>query len=435
MKLILGDCQEKLKDLADNSVDSVVTDPPYGISFMNRKWDCNVPSVDVWKECLRVLKPGGYLLAFAGTRTQHRMAVNIEDAGFEIRDMIAWVYGSGFPKSHNISKVIDKKLGTYKKGEISPNNRNSGKSPSGCYGEGVQHKTIDVPQSFLAKKHRGFGTNVKPAFEPITVAQKPKSEKTIAENVLKWGTGAINIDGCRIGKEKRINRGGRTGKNPYQSNDSNLNGKNNIKSEVQGRWPANFIHDGSKEVLDLLPITKSGKVKTNKEAYKSESNTNFIQGQSNSSNQHGDSGSAARFFYCAKASKEDRNEGCDDIEAIEREVRGNNQATRVCTVCGKTDNGINDHKNCKGEFIYKQCEPIKNNHPTLKPTKLMQHLVKLVTPPKGIVLDPFMGSGSTGKACVLENFDFIGIEQDENYIEIARARIDYVEKEKLQDLF
>jgi len=173
--LLHGDALEELKKLEDNSVDSIVTDPPYGLKFMGKRWDYDVPSIEVWEECLRVLKPGGYLLSFAGTRTQHRMACNIEDAGFEIRDMIAWVYGSGFPKSHNISKALDK---------------------------GAERRLITAPTTDEAKQWDGWGTALKPALEPITVARKPLSEKTIAKNVLKWGTGGINIDGCRIATDE-----------------------------------------------------------------------------------------------------------------------------------------------------------------------------------------------------------------------------------------
>ena len=290
-----GDCLEVLRSLPDCSVDSVVTDPPYGLSFMGKRWDYDVPSVEIWAECLRVLKPGGHLLAFAGTRTQHRMAVRIEDAGFEIRDMIAWVYGSGFPKSLDVSKAIDKNNGHWRGkagGVVSGNDAMSG----GNYERTPKGEPI-TPE---AKQWQGWGTALKPALEPITVARKPLIG-TVAENVLQHGTGAINVDGGRVG----------------------------------GRWPANFIHDGSEEATDLL-------------------------------------GASARFFYCAKASKADRGE---------------------------------------------------NHHPTVKPTDLMRYLCRLVTPPSGIVLDPFMGSGSTGKAAMLEGFAFVGIEREAEYIDIAKARI------------
>lgn len=285
-----------LKSMPENSVDSIVTDPPYGLRFMNKKWDYDVPSVAIWQECLRVLKPGGYLLSFAGSRTYHRMVVRIEDAGFEIRDMIAWIYSNGFPKSHNISKSVG------------------------------GSKQLD-----------GWGTALKPAIEPIVMTRKPLSEKTVADNVLKHGTGAINIDGCRI--ESKDAPAGRTrhgGGIPGNGSSYELP---HYKAEMPaGRWPANLIHDGSVEVFYCLP-------------------------------QGGD-----RFFYCAKASKNERGDG--------------------------------------------------NNHPTVKPTDLMRYLCRLVTPPKGVVLDPFMGSGSTGKAAILEGFDFIGIEIDKEYFEIAKKHCD-----------
>jgi DNA modification methylase len=290
LELHHGDCIDELRKMPSCSVDAIVTDPPYGLSFMGKRWDYDVPATDVWAECLRVLKPGGHLLAFAGTRTQHRMAVRIEDAGFEIRDMIAWVYGSGFPKSHN-----------------------------------------------LKDEWQGWGTALKPALEPITVARKPLIG-TVAENVLAHGTGAINVDASRV---------------------------------EGGRWPANLIHDGS-EPADLL-------------------------------------GEAARFFYCAKASKADRDEGLEGFE--EKSWR---EGAKNCTP--------------RSGQIYEQNGrlggPRKNNHPTVKPTDLMRYLCRLVTPPGGTVLDPFMGSGSTGKAAVLEGFAFIGIEREAEYLEIARARIE-----------
>lgn len=396
-QLIHGDCLEVLKGIPDNSVDSIVTDPPYGLSFMGKEWDCDVPDQAIWEECLRVLKPGGHLLAFSGTRTQHRMAVRIEDAGFEIRDMIAWVYGSSFPKSMDVSKAIDKarvediepirrvcravRAAMDAKGLKSKHlvqhfggchprlidhwaARDTDSQPSlptweqwqtlrnvldldgthdaevlrlngrkGQHGDTWQNaEVIGVHEgmsmgfgeyrfkvkdgtirkaSDAARQWQGWGTALKPALEPITVARKPL-KGTVAANVLEWGTGAINIDGCRV------------------------EGSDSDGITTSGRWPANMIHDGSDETTELL-------------------------------------GAAARFFYCAKASKKDRGDG--------------------------------------------------NNHPTVKPTDLMAYLCRLVTPPGGVVLDPFMGSGSTGKAAVREGFRFIGIEMDAEYLAIAEARI------------
>jgi DNA modification methylase len=417
-----GDCLEVLRSMPDCSVDSIVTDPPYGLSFMGKKWDYDVPIVEVWVECLRVLKPGGHLLAFAGTRTQHRMAVRIEDAGFEIRDMIAWVYGSGFPKSLDVSKAIDKMdaaeeqqarryrftewvrstgitskqideaTGTNMGGHYTTAASQPaimtrehleacrhllGEVPAWVEGEadirsvesknfaerevvgkrvgvdttkqsiacavsaqGLEQSTkhefnITAPSTDAAKQWQGWGTALKPALEPITVARKPLVG-TVAENVLQHGTGALNIDGCRV------RDGSETGgeKPVYAANHGNavygagMGG--GAWANTDGRWPANFIHDGSEEATDLLK-------------------------------------DSARFFYCAKASKADRGE---------------------------------------------------NHHPTVKPTDLMRYLCRLVTPPNGIVLDPFNGSGSTGCAAVLEGFQYIGIEREAEYIAISEKRIE-----------
>jgi DNA modification methylase len=409
-----GDCLEVLRSLPDCSIDSIVTDPPYGLSFMGKRWDYDVPSINVWTECLRVLKPGGHLLAFAGTRTQHRMAVRIEDAGFEIRDMIAWVYGSGFPKSLDVSKAIDKmdaaqeqqarryrftewvrSTGITSKQIDDATQTNMGGHYTTAASqpaimtrehlEACRHLLGDIPEwvereadirsveskNFAerevvgqhqtdmgglggerlgqkggditiaatpeAKQWEGWGTALKPALEPITVARKPLIG-TVAENVLQHGTGAINVDGGRVGE----------------------------------RWPANFIHDGSEEATDLL-------------------------------------GASARFFYCAKASKADRDEGCEKLqersagECVDR-VEGSAGMESPRAGAGRTSGS-------------------RNHHPTVKPTDLMRYLCRLVTPPSGIVLDPFMGSGSTGKAAMLEGFAFVGIEREAEYIDIAKARI------------
>jgi DNA modification methylase len=347
VKVFNDDCLNVLREMPDNSVDSIVTDPPYGISFMAKKWDYDVPSVEVWKEALRVLKPGGHSLIACGTRTQHRMVCNIEDAGFEIRDVVSWIYGSGFPKSLNISKAIDKAAGAEREVVgISTNSRDRSKHVVHAMNE-IPNKPIDItaPATDEAKQWDGWGTALKPACEFFTLCRKPLSEKTVAANVLKWGTGGINIDGCRVGTEE-------------------------IETAT-GRFPANLIHDGSQEVLELFPETKPSRVGkprgTKKKGLFANSEFNKV-GQ-----EHNDSGSAARFFYCPKASKKDRNEG--------------------------------------------------NNHPTVKPTALMAYLCRLITPTGGVILDPYMGSGSTGKAAVREGFSFVGIELDPDYYEICKARI------------
>lgn len=379
VQLIHGDCLEVLKGVPDNSVDSIVTDPPYGLSFMGKKWDYDVPDQVIWEECLRVLKPGGHLLAFAGTRTQHRMAVRIEDAGFEIRDMIAWVYGSGFPKNMDVSKAIDKAAGVERVviGQSAyaarrPNKKYEHGQKWGATLGGSDTANITAPATNAARQWQGWGTALKPALEPITVARKP-FKGTVADNVLAHGAGALNIDGCRVAGDAW------TRSTPYKDNIKG--GKlHAAKSESTyecgpqsgndlGRWPANLIHDGSDEPTELL-------------------------------------GDAARFFYCAKASKRDRDDGLDGFEAAK---------TTFAAGTGLRNNGDGTPRN--------QTPSNKNIHPTVKPTDLMAYLCRLVTPPGGVVLDPFMGSGSTGKAAVREGFRFIGIEMDAEYLAIAEARI------------
>jgi site-specific DNA-methyltransferase (adenine-specific) len=355
--------------MPDNSIDAVVTDPPYGLSFMGKRWDYDVPSTEIWAECLRVLKPGGYLLAFAGTRTQHRMAVRIEDAGFEIRDMLAWMYGSGFPKSHNVSKGFDREAGILKP-EFkaftvagSSHNANISKTiPTKGY-------VPPAPATDAAKQWQGWGTALKPAMEPITMARKP-FKATVAQNVQEWGTGAINIDGCRIGEEEIKT----CAKVPGKSFNSlaPVSGFNGCEESTHlGRWPANVLHDGSAEILQGM-------------------------------------GEAARFFYTPKACKDDRDDGCEMMDA------------KQCS---------HDGREKRLENAYQRNDSKAHNfHPTVKPTDLMRYLCRMVTPTGGIVLDPFTGSGSTGRGAVLEGFRFIGCEMDADYIEIAKARILAAEK-------
>jgi len=433
MKLILGDCLEKLKELPDNSVDTIITDPPYGLKFMGKKWDYDVPSVDIWKECLRVLKPGGYLLSFAGTRTQHRMAVNIEDAGFEIRDMIAWVYGSGFPKSLNIGKVMDKYLKT---GNASWNG--TGDSSNGALGYSkLQHNQGYRPADYsnkhqnkeeitedLAKKWEGWGTALKPALEPITVARKPLEKGlNVASNCLKWGVGGINIDGCRVGTDTRTYKGMSSNKPEVGTfRDDNWKPKN-IEVTATGRFPANLIHDGSEEVVGLFPNSKGASSQNNN------SNGHIYRGQSLQESKtslegyrdwYNDNGSASRFFYCAKASKRERNKGLENMEKKAITNAKGNGLGRVCNICGA--NQLNPC-NCKNN-TWILPKKNQNNHPTVKPIALMEYLVKLVSREGQVVLDPFMGSGTTGMACVNTGRDFIGIEIDEDYFKIAQARIE-----------
>jgi DNA modification methylase len=374
--IINGNNIEELKKFDDNYFDSIVTDPPYEIGFMGKGWDASgiANNPEMWSECLRVLKPGGYLLSFSATRTYHRMAVAIEDSGFEIRDMIEWVYGSGFPKSLNIGKAVDKLQGNEREdlGIEDPNTKGRYKGIGGF--DGVKKNNANEKRDRNLTKGtsewEGKGTALKPAHEPICMARKPLAEKTVAENCLKWGTGGINIDESRVETDGTPRKGGAT-------TNGNLGWKPSKEIYTDGRFPANLIHDNSEEVRECFPESKSkggtgkaklsgyGKFAEDKEYY------NF-----------GDSGNASRFFksiiYTAKASKSERGVG--------------------------------------------------NIHPTVKPVALMEYLIKMVTPTNGIVLDPFMGSGSTGVACVLNDFEFVGIDLDKDYCEIARARIEGVKE-------
>jgi site-specific DNA-methyltransferase (adenine-specific) len=402
-KLLKGNNLDLLKTLPDNSIDSICTDPPYGLTsivkrfgkegsalckdnkgeggpyqraskgFMGKEWDGSgiEYNVEFWKECYRVLKPGGHLLSFGGSRTYHRMACAIEDAGFDIRDQIMWVYGSGFPKSLNIGKAIDKKI---------------------------------IKSS---SEYEGYGTALKPSHEPICLARKPLSEKTIADNVLKWGTGGINIDGCRIESNEELGRNNK--KAPFNSDGNFGWNSNNIKpinttGLVEGRFPANFIHNGIEETW-------------------------------------------ARFFYCPKVSSKERNMGCDELEenqselnsggigrksSVEKRLEKGNGLNRICEFCGvkqlKSIDCKCDIKSWILPYQSNNAPTSKNIHPTVKPIKLMAYLCRLITPPNGIVLDPFMGSGSTGIAALQEGFRFVGMEMDEKYFEIATNRISNVNK-------
>ena len=461
-----GNCIEVMRTMADNSVDSIVTDPPYELGFMGKSWDSTgiAFTVEVWTEVLRVLKPGGHLLAFSGSRTYHRMAVAIEDAGFQIRDQIMWIYGSGFPKSLDVSKAIDKtdaavarrerdlkftawmrstgitakqindstqsNMGNhyltdkeqpavataemfdnlrpflpevpewvekmvrertvesenFKKREVV----GSRQVPIGhafageVYGGDSSNQEINItaPATREAQQWAGWGTALKPAHEPIVLARKPLIG-TVAANVLEHGTGGLNIDESRVGSDGGTS--GATFGDGQEIYGNGLNGNFGKPVEGLGRFPANLIHDGSDEVVALFP----------------------------------NSGTAARFFYCAKASKRDRNEGLDGFEGQSIGAKGNG-LTRICATCSaSTIQGCE----CPDRTYVNPTR--QNHHPTVKPTDLMRYLVKLITPPNGIVLDPFTGSGSTGKGAVMEGFNFIGIELDPDYVAIATARIQH----------
>ncbi len=551
--IIKGDCIQEMKKLKENSIDAIITDPPYGIGFMGKEWDNFKPSTikegmekdkrpktqiastrtsniagtydnsisgarkyqefcEVWsKEAIRILKPGGFMLVSCSTRMYHRLVCGIEDAGFEIRDTIMWLYGSGFPKSLNIGKQIDKmnnrpedypelrkylkekraekgltikqvaeKLGVYQalygfyeqKNTCSqiPSKRLWGKLketldlddrfdeliarieaerkvvgknnytiPKELYQIGKEkdgerdESLITAPNLPEAKQWEGWGTALKPACEPIVVARKPLSEKNVALNVLKWGTGGINIDECRIGNEVL--------KNPYAGNKNTgwvdgaderdekgkgmFSGKNKGNTEVQGRFPANIILD---EEAGKMLDEQSGIEKGNGKKYSNYDNK-FDNAMFNAGEEAKertrvirDKGGASRFFYCAKASKSERNLGCEDLEKKQK-ISGNDEYV-INNICPK-------HKKQHCECGWRS-PAVSNHHPTVKPIKLMEYLVKLVSKEGATVLDPFLGSGTTAIACLKLKRNIIGIEKEEEYIKIAKARIKpYLEQTKL----
>ena len=537
--LMNADCLEAMKKMPDNCIDAIVTDPPYGLSFMGKNWDHGVPGVEFWKEALRVAKPGAHLLSFGGTRTFHRIACAIEDAGWEVRDCIMWLYGSGFPKSMDISKAIDKKLGA----EREKVQGVYGKTSFGLINDDswTSHKTTDssIPVSDEAKKWSGWGTCLKPAYEPIIMARKPV-EGTIVDNVLKHGTGGINIDECRVPYESggsaatnplvrelrgcKNNHGADTGSSWRITGEEGKVGHANM----QGRFPANIIHDGSDEVVELFPNTGTsagGGRHTKGVGDNQQGNAfgSYSGGQPQDSIGYGDSGSAARFFYCAKASKKERNNNCERMLTWEKDqeltqlIEKSNQLLKdisestmqnlaeiECntTLFGKDtteqyqkeckstismviklitelktsslcqhlntndyildvirmneDNGIsvvqlaeklnqlmvvsmNDEIQSALNVVnvllnalveIRNCAKQGNQHPTVKPIALMEYLVKLVAPENAIVLDPFMGSGTTGVAAVRLGRGFVGIEKEKEYFDIAERRIENAEKKE-----
>lgn len=394
-RVFAGDCVERMRELEDESVDSVVCDPPYLLSFMSAEWDSHAPEgaqAQAWhllwaREALRVLKPGGHLLAFGGTRTYHRLTCALEDAGFEIRDCVVWLYGSGFPKSLDVSKAIDKASGAKRevtglKTSYRPNGRPNA-NPKGIVDRTGPYQTS--PSTDAACQWDGWGTALKPAFEPIVVARKPLVG-TVASNVLKYGTGALNIDGCRVGN------------NPGYKYNANRNGTtfhgtqgDRIKQNVQkrgqptvestkGRWPANVILDkrAGKSLDAQSGYQKDGvAVMRNRDGRVHNEIYGAYRKPAGADVTFGSGGGASRFFYCAKVSKKERREGLDA-----------------------------PHK-----------------HPTTKPVALMRYLIRLVTPRGGLVLDPFMGSGTTGVASLREAVRFVGIEREREYRVVAVARL------------
>ena len=457
--LLQGDALERLKELPDNSIDSIVTDPPYGLSkqpdmlevlqhwlagddykhngkgFMGKAWDSFVPGPSIWKECLRVLKPGGHMVAFFGTRTYDLGVVAIRIAGFEIRDQIAWVYGSGFPKSLNVSKAIES--GGGRPEDIRRMQMGESYQPSGRgrvnydHGAGSAMNSSAVewePNTNSAKQWEGWGTALKPAFEPIVLARKPINT-TVAENVLEYGVGGINIDGCRVEAEEggRPHRVTAALRDDVDYNggvlagrlDGSLGSSKAVGSTSQGRFPANLIHDGSDEVVSLFPDSKGqlAPVKGTEKSHTGETGIYGTYGRTSFDKREEGEASSARFFYCAKASSADRDEGLDDFEL--RKAAGLPMRKAGVETVGEGLDGTKTFRDTKR----------KNIHPTVKPVDLMRYLCRLITPPGGTILDPFTGSGSTGKAAMYEGFNFVGVELMQDHIEIAEARIAFAKKD------
>jgi site-specific DNA-methyltransferase (adenine-specific) len=500
--ILCCDVLEGLAQIEDNSIDAIVTDPPYLIGFMSRIWDKGGISynVNVWKEALRVLKPGGWLLAFGGTRTYHRLACAIEDAGFEVRDCLMWLYGQGFPKSLDVSKAIDKAAGAEREvvgRYIHPRSIEQGRAIDKSWGKESLDNTLEgyvtqgddkrtlaerlqltAPATDAARQWKGFGTALKPAWEPIVLARKPLSEPTIAANVLRWGTGALNIDACRIRTKENLDGGAyaKTG-TPRDDGWGMQRAQAGEYEQPAGRWPANLMlectcertQEGEIQGTKPHPVVshqekypgygsitrKQGEVvnygdadgkepvhiHTNPEcpaamldAQSGERTSGYMKpGQQRKASlgaggyhgnmpdeatgqgTYGDSGGASRYFYCAKASRAEREAGLEDLPSV-------NSAENLGREEGSA--GLNSPRAGAGRTR----KEIRNPHPTVKPIALMRYLVRLVTPPEGLVLDLFCGSGSTLAAAVLEGFEYIGIDLDEGYCNIAAHRVQYWER-------
>lgn len=395
-KLYQGSMLDMLEVIEPCSIDAILTDPPYELNFMNKDWDNSGIAFqkETWEKCLQALKHGGYLLAFGGSRTFHRIACAIEDAGFEIRDTIMWLYGSGFPKSMNLGLAIDR-------------------------------RNDSVGDANLCKSTNewgSWGTSLKPAYEPVIVARKPCDGSTI-DNVLKYGVGGLNIDECRIDHDEQTKYTNRQPKNGAVFNTDTSgydNSKNHVASaDPDGRFPSNVILTYDKtdehEVCGGMPNTTSGSLLIGHKRGNGTGNSFVGGGGVIAKNYGGDSGSASRYYYCAKASRKDRDDGLDAFPLLQKYYCDG--SANSLEIFGSTDGGR---------------APLKNVHPCVKPTNLMQYLVRLVTPNGGIVLDPFNGSGSTGKAVMYENkernkgYSYIGIDLNEQYLQISKARIDYV---------
>ena len=416
-KLYQGNMLDMLDVLDLNSVDSIVTDPPYELGFMGKSWDSSGIAFQrtTWEKCYKVLKPGGYLLAFGGTRTYHRIACAIEDAGFEIRDCIIWLYGSGFPKSLNIGLAIDKRNGVESKVV--------GEGKSGVSSRAYQSEETTTAGAYDIKEAQnewsGWGTALKPAYEPIIVARKPV-DGSIVENVIRWGVGGMNIDECRVGDEEISTH--KAPKGTFAGGERDRGSDTSSYETHLGRFPSNVIHDGSEEATKDMPQTGSGNggepYNYAGKEYNNKDTSMFNGDKPIANSNYNDSGSASRYFYCAKASKKDRDDGLEEFES------------KVKVFNGQSSESSKDIKDVEQRFTTIG----KNVHPTVKPTDLMQYLIRLVTPNGGTILDPFNGSGSTGKAAMYENaekhkeYKYIGIELTEEYLPISKARIEYAER-------
>jgi len=384
--------------MPEASIDAIVSDPPYGLAFMGRDWDKALPDPATWAELLRVAKPGAHLVAFGHPRLYHRLAVDIEDAGWELRDCLMWLFGTGFPKSLDVSKAIDAAAGVERhvigRGPHAANRTH----PEGYDGwTGEDRREVTAPATPASARWSGWGTALKPAWEPILLARKPLAG-TVAANVLEHGTGGLNIDGARVGTSDVLRIG--SGLLGYESG---CDGSNPGSQNPAGRWPANVVLDEEAaarldgEVGELASRGNIGSsVATGPPgaAY-----AIGAERPSGAEYTYGDSGGASRFFYTAKASRAEREAGLGPARAHVDPKRKDGSAGRQSKRA--------------------------NTHPTVKPIDLMQWLLRLVTPPGGIVLDPFTGSGTTGCAAALEGFEFAGAEMSATYAEIARARIEH----------
>lgn len=423
--IIHGDCMEELKKLSSNSIDSLITDPPAFINFMGKSWDSDRGGRDqsiawlteVMVEALRVLKPGAHGLVWAIPRTSHWTMTALENAGFEVRDVVTHLFGSGFPKSHNISKSIDNQLGVEQtvigklKNPASTNRVSTMGRPEQSGSGWNEEPNETAPTSDLAKKYSGWGTALKPAAEFWVLVRKPIAERTVAANVIKYGTGGINIDASRIGSaDPDLNRKSRANKVTQSLTQVQMTTEDSISSTLQGRFPANLVldEDAASALDEQSGVSKSGKPSKRNIACGFNPSGQKIYGSSEGVKEtveYADSGGASRFFYVAKASKKDKNNGLEGMAKKDKPT-------------------LNKYaKPSEGRTAPKNGSPQENFHPTVKSTTLMQYLIRLITPVGGVVLDPFMGSGSTGVAAKALGFEFIGIEKQIEYVEIAEKRI------------